>query len=315
MALGKTGKVDVLSEAPFTPSHARRPLGKGGLSIPPLAWGLWRFCGNDVRAARERVDAAIEAGLDLFDTADVYGPDNGEPFGAAETLLGRVFAEAPSLRDRVVLATKGGIELGTPYNSSAEYLVRACEASLRRLRVDAVDLYQIHRPDLLAHPGEVASALEKLRQAGKIREAGVSNHSPAQVAALKAHLQFPLASIQPEFSPLAVAPLTDGTLDQAMQHGFVVLAWSPLAGGRLVSGGGSRAAEVINALTPIAARAGVDTSAAAFAWIMAHPAAPIPLVGTQTPSRIRAATDAFKVTYSREEWYAVLVAARGEKLP
>jgi predicted oxidoreductase len=68
-------------------------------------------------------------------------------------------------------------------------------------------------------------------------------------------------------------------------------------------------------LAPIAARAGVDASAAAYAWIMAHPAAPIPLVGTQTPSRIHAASDAFKVTYAREEWYSVLVAARGEKLP
>lgn len=296
-------------------SHARRPLGKGGLSVAPLAWGLWRFRGPDVHAARTRVDAALEAGLDLFDLADVYGPDNGEPFGAAEALLGRVLAEAPSLRDRIVLATKGGIELGTPYNSSAGYIVRACEASLRRLRVETIDLYQIHRPDLLAHPAEVASALDALRQAGKIREAGVSNHTPAQVAALQAHLPFSLASIQPEFSPLALGPLIDGTLDQAITHGLVVLAWSPLAGGRLVSGSGARGADVLSALAPVAARAGVDASAAAYAWIMAHPAAPIPLVGTQTPARIRLASDALKVSYSREEWYAVLVAARGEKLP
>jgi len=307
--------VDVLNEARLSPSHARRPLGKGGLSIPPLAWGLWRFRGDDLPAARARVDAAIEAGLDLFDTADVYGPDNGEPFGAAEALLGRVFVEAPSLRNAIVLATKGGIELGAPYNSSADYLVRACEASLVRLRAETVDLYQIHRPDLLAHPAEVASGLEKLRQAGKIREAGVSNHTPAQVAALQAHLPFPLASIQPEFSPLAIAPLTDGTLDQAMQHGLAVFAWSPLAGGRIIWGEGAHAAAVIAALAPVAARAGVDISAAAYAWIMAHPAAPIPLVGTQTPARIRAATDAFRVSFSRQEWYAVLVAARGEKLP
>jgi len=305
----------VLNEAPLSPSHARRPLGKSGLSIPPLAWGLWRFRGDDLRAARARVEAAIEAGLDLFDTADVYGPDNGEPFGAAEALLGRVFAEAPSLRNRIVLATKGGIELGTPYNSSADYLVRACEASLVRLRAETVDLYQIHRPDLLAHPAEVASGLEKLRRAGKIREAGVSNHTPAQVAALQAHLPFPLASIQPEFSPLAIAPLADGTLDQAMQHGLAVFAWSPLAGGRIMSGEGARAAAVIAALAPAAARAGVDASAAAYAWIMTHPAAAIPLVGTQTPARIRAAIDAFRVSFSRQEWYAVLVAARGEKLP
>lgn len=299
----------------MTPSHARRPLGKTGLSAPPLAWGLWRFRGDSVRAARERVDAALEAGLDLFDAADVYGPDNGEPFGAAEALLGRVLTEAPGLRHQIVLATKGGIELGTPYNSSISYLLRACEASLSRLGVETIDLYQIHRPDLLAHPAEVASALEKLRQSGKIREAGVSNHTPSQVAALQTHLPFKLASTQPEVSPLAIAALNDGSLDQAMQLDLAVLAWSPLAGGRLISGEGERPIEVRRVLAPIAARAGVDVSAAAYAWTMLHPARPIPLVGSQTPARIRAAREAFKVTFAREEWYAVLVAARGEKLP
>ncbi len=116
-----------MSEPVLGTSHARRPLGKGGLSAPPIAWGMWRFKGQDISAARERVEAALETGLDLLDTADIYGPDNGEAFGAAEALLGRVLSEAPALRDRVVLATKGGIEMGTPYNSGADYLVSACE--------------------------------------------------------------------------------------------------------------------------------------------------------------------------------------------
>ncbi len=283
--------------------------------MPRLAWGLWRFRGDDARAARERVDAALETGLDLFDTADVYGPDNGEPFGAAEALLGRVFAEAPQLRDGVVLATKGGIELGAPYNSSADYLVRACEASLRRLGVEAIDLYQIHRPDLLAHPAETAAALEKLRRAGKIREVGVSNHSSSQVLALKAHLPFPLVSIQPEFSPLEIAPLANGVLDQAIEMDLAVLAWSPLAGGRIVGAREGRPADVAAALGIVAEKAGVSVGAAAYAWIMAHPSRPVPIVGTQTPSRIREASAALKVIYTRAEWYSVLVAARGEKLP
>ncbi len=93
------------------PLHSR-PLGKSGISVGPIAWGMWRFAGDDVRAARERVEAALSAGVTLFDTADIYGPDNGEPFGAAEALLGRVFAESPGLRDTMVLATKGGISHG-----------------------------------------------------------------------------------------------------------------------------------------------------------------------------------------------------------
>lgn len=304
-----------MSEPMQPTSHARRPLGKGGLSVPPIAWGMWRFKGLDVAAARERAEAALEAGLDLFDTADIYGPDNGEAFGAAEQLLGRVLADAPGLRHRLVLATKGGIEMGTPYNSSAAYLIKACEASLKRLNVETIDLYQIHRPDSLVHPAEVAGALDRLRQAGKIREAGISNHSVTQAAALMAHMPFPLVTTQPELSPLAIDAFSDGVLDQAMERDLVVLAWSPLGGGRLLTDTSSRAVGVVSALAPVAERAGISTSAAALAWVMTHPARPIPIVGSQSPSRILEARDAFKVSFSRAEWYSVLVASRGEKLP
>jgi predicted oxidoreductase len=276
---------------------------------------MWRYSGDDLVAATARVEAALEAGINLFDTADVYGLDNGEPFGAAEALLGQVLARAPSLRGSMVLATKGGIELGTPYNSSAEYLVRACEASLKRLGVERVELYQIHRPDSLAHPAEIAQAFEKLRADGKIAEAGVSNYTPAQVAALRAHLPFELASIQPEFSPLAIEALGDGVLEQAVELGLGVMAWSPLGGGRLATGTGPREAAVAAALDEIAGRRGVGRAAVAYAWIMAHPATPIPIVGSQQPERIRASVDALKVRLTRAEWYQVLTAARGVPLP
>src|SRR5580693_3958874 len=93
---------------------SRRKLGKTGLEVSPLAWGMWRFAGDDLDAATARVEAALDAGINFFDTADIYGV-GGSGFGAAEALLGRVFAHAPSLRQGVVLATKGGIEMGVPY--------------------------------------------------------------------------------------------------------------------------------------------------------------------------------------------------------
>lgn len=298
-------------------SHARVALGKSGIVCSPLAWGMWRFRGSDIAAARRLVEAALEAGIDLLDTADVYGPDNGEPFGAAEALLGRVLAEAPDLRDRFTLATKGGIRLGAPYDSSAAYLVEACEASLQRLGVERIDLYQIHRPDHLAHPAEIAEAFRQLLAAGKVRAFGVSNHQPAQTAALQAHLPFPLAATQPEFSPLAIAPLYDGSLDQALELGLGVLAWSPLGGGRLGAEAPEepRARGVAEALDAVARPLGVPRAAAAYAWIMAHPARPIPIVGSQTPARIAEAVRALEVSFTREQWYAVLTAARGEPLP
>ncbi|HEY3889767.1 MAG TPA: aldo/keto reductase, partial [Caulobacteraceae bacterium] len=237
-------------------------------------------------------------------------------FGAAEALLGRVFARAPSLRKGVVLATKGGIQPGVPYNSGAGYLIGACEASLKRLGVEQVELYQIHRPDSLAHPAEVAEAFDALRGAGKIAEAGVSNYTAPQVAALRAHLPFTLASTQPEFSALSIAPLSDGVLDQAMEVGLGVMAWSPLGGGRLAGPSDDpRVQAVAAALDEIAARQGVSRASVAYAWIMAHPSGAIPIVGSQQPERIARSAEALKVTLSRAEWYAVLTASRGERLP
>ena len=305
------------------PLNAPFALGKTSLKVSPLAWGMWRLRGDDVAAAQARVEAALDAGMTLLDTADIYGPDNGEPFGAAEALLGRVLKAAPRLRDRFVLASKGGIVMGTPYDSSPAYLVSAVEASLTRMGVERIDLWQIHRPDSLAHPGEVAETLSSLRRAGKIGEIGVSNHTAAQTAALQAHLTFPIACIQIEFSPLAIGPLSDGVLDQALAAGMGVLAWSPLAQGRLGEGdprhagpaADPRARAVREALDVVARAKGVSRPVAAYAWLLRHPARPIPIVGSQQPARIAEAAQALAVSFTRPEWYAVLTAARGEPLP
>jgi predicted oxidoreductase len=280
-----------------------------------MAWGMWRFAGDDVSAARARIEAALDAGVTLFDTADVYGPDNGEAFGAAEALLGRVLRESPGLAGRMVLATKGGIVIGTPYDSSAAYLTAAIDASLMRMGVDHVALWQIHRPDILTHPAEVARALEAAHRAGKIGAFGVSNYTAAQTAALQAHLALPIVSHQPEFSALKLDPLKDGILDQAIERNMAVLAWSPLAGGHIAMATYDRAQKVAAALDAKAAETGVDRAAAAYSWIMAHPARPIPIVGTQNVARIAEIPNAFKPRWTRAEWYGVLTASMGEALP
>lgn len=298
------------------PSPLRqRPLYPGGPEVSSIAWGMWRFAGDDVAAAEARIQAALEAGVTLFDTADIYGPDNGEPFGAAEALLGRVLAGNPGLRDRMVIATKGGISMGVPYDSSAGYLAAAIDASLARMGVDHVPLWQIHRPDLLTHPAEIGEALLAAHRAGKIGAVGVSNFTPWQVEALAAHLPLPVVSCQPEFSPLAVAPLSDGVLDQALARGMAVLAWSPLGGGRLGQPADDRSRAVAAALDAKAQAAGVSRAAAAYSWIMAHPARPIPIVGTQSTDRIAEIPQAFIPRWTRPEWYAVLVASLGAPLP
>ena len=157
----------------------------------------------------------------------------------------------------MVLATKGGIAPPDAVRLQPGGAAAACEASLRRLGVDVIDLYQIHRPDLLTHPADVAATLAALRDEGKIREVGVSNHTPAQVDALQAHLPFPLVSNQPEYSAVHLDPLRDGTFDACMRDGVVPLVWSPLAGGRLATGDGVRP-ELLAVLDGLAEREGVD---------------------------------------------------------
>lgn len=295
-----------------------RPLGRSALRVFPVGFGCWRLVGSDVSAARARLEAAIEAGIDLFDLADVYGLDHGgRSFGESEALFGRVLAAAPELRERMVIATKGGIVPGVPYDASAAHLTAACEASLKRLGVDRIDLYQIHRPDWLAHPAETAGALVRLRETGKLRQVGVSNYTAAQFDALQRHLPFPIATHQPEFSCARLDPLRDGVLDQCLREGVTPLAWSPLAGGRLGDDARPDAALGVlhTVLDAIAAREGAGRSAVAIAWLLAHPAGVVPIVGTQNPSRLAACLRAFDVHLTRQDWYQIVVASQREPLP
>jgi predicted oxidoreductase len=300
--------------AQLLPSPAPVPIGKDGPVVAPIAWGMWRFAGQTETAAQALVEAALDAGITLFDTADIYGFGE-QGFGEAEALLGRVFAASPALRGQMVLATKGGITPPMPYDSSAAWLTRAIDDSLARLNVERVELWQVHRPDILTHPQEVARTLEDAHAAGKIGAVGVSNFSCAQIDALAHYLTIPLATNQPEFSPLHLGPLVDGQFDQAMRMGMAILAWSPLGGGRIAAPTSPREQAVAAALDRVAAAQGVSRTTAAFAWVMAHPARAIPIIGSQNADRIREAASATTVRWTRTDWYDVLVAARGEALP
>jgi predicted oxidoreductase len=295
-----------------------RTLGFGDdddLEVGPLAFGCWRFNGSDVAKGQELIETALELDMNLVDTADIYGRGHGGGgFGESEELLGKVLAAAPELRDRMVLATKGGIREGVPYDSSAAYLEQACDDSLRRLGVEVIDLYQVHRPDLFTHPLDVAEALDGLVASGKVRTVGVSNHSAAQVAALSEYLEAPLVSTQPEYSAAHLDALRDGTLDQAMAEGFAVLAWSPLAGGRLADGDGVRK-ELLTVLDELAAREGVDRTTIALAFVLAHPSGPVAILGTQQPQRLRDAQRALEVHLDRVDCYRIVEASEGVALP
>ncbi|WP_419933052.1 aldo/keto reductase [Candidatus Poriferisodalis sp.] len=296
-----------------------RGLGPGGVEVGPLALGLWRFTGTDVGRNAELIEAGLDLGMNLVDIADVYGLDwGGTGFGACEENLGAVLRARPDLRDRMVLATKGGIVPPVPYDSGAAAMRSACEASLDRLGTDRVDLYQVHRPDMFTHPSEVAAALDGLVADGLVGAVGVSNYTPAQTRALAAHLEAPLVSTQPEYSAACLDPLRDGTLDLCSEMGMVPLAWSPLAGGRLVGSGASAGdvrPELLATLDRLAEREGVDRAAVCVAFVLAHPTAPVAIVGSQQPERLEALQAALSVQLDRNDVYDLVEASEGQPLP
>lgn len=309
------------------------PLGKSSLQVSRLGYGCWRILGVEGAEptaereanARKAILAACEAGFTFFDHADVYAD------GMAEKVFGDVLKEVGGLRERVVITTKCGIRRkGNPhpdspyrYDFSAEHIVKSCDASLKRLRIDTIDLYQLHRPDYLMEPQEVAGAFTKLKQAGKVREFGVSNFKPHQLALLQRACSFPLIVHQVEISLGKLDSLEDGTIEQCLAEQITPLAWSPLAGGRLSetlpidinSPEHAKRIGLRETLDEIGRDYGVSRTLIALAWLLKHPAGIVPLVGSAKPDHIRDAAQAFKLHLSRDEWYRLLEAARGERLP
>jgi predicted oxidoreductase len=276
-------------------------------------------------AGRQAIIAAYEAGYTLFDNADIYCG------GEAERILGEVLKEVSSMRNRIVIVTKGGIRPGgdpqpdSPgrYDFSASHLVNACEQSLRRLGIETIDLYLLHRPDWLANPQEVAQAFSQLKGEGKVRSFGVSNFRPTLLAALQAACPMSLVAHQVEISLAKLDTFTDGTLDQCLVERITPMAWSPLAAGLIGEGANRllpsqksyRPEQFLPVLEAVAGERGASRTTVALAWLLNHPARIIPVIGTTNPDRIREATKAPELELTREEWYRLLIAARGEPMP
>lgn len=309
-------------------------LGKSSLSATQLCYGCWRIAGTreqfkteaDADAVgRAALIAAYEAGYTLFDGADIYGS------GRAEEILGRTLREVSGMRERVVITSKCGVRhAGTPnpdspqrWDFSAEHIVASCEGSLKRLGVETIDLYMLHRPDYLGDPHEIAGAFAQLYDAGKVRYFGVSNFRPSLVNALQAAVPFPLIVNQVEISLAQRAAFEDGTLDQCLEKNMTPMAWSPLGAGSLGDGArrllpaqqSYRTDAIVKALDEVAAARGTTRTIVAYAWLLKHPSRIMPIVGTTNPQRIREAVKATEIELTREEWYRLLIAARGEPLP
>jgi predicted oxidoreductase len=277
------------------------------------------------RRATASFEAALEAGITFFDHADIYGGT------ACESIFKDCLAAVPGSRERIFIATKVGIRSGY-YDHSPDHIRQSIRGSLQRLGVDCVDLYQLHRPDPLSHPEETAAVLDELVEAGLIKTVGVSNYYPQQILALQKYLKAPIVSNQIAISLLHLFPIYegregqggDGVLDKCEQLGITPLAYSPLGGGWL-SGrrevpadhpNRERIERVLTALREVGAACGGATpTQVATAWLLAHPARIIPLVGSNNPEHIREAAGAASLSLSRTDWYRLWVAARGTHVP
>ncbi|UZX04203.1 aldo/keto reductase [Arthrobacter sp. CDRTa11] len=300
------------------------------------SWSDEPHATGHVEEAAAAVDAALDAGITLFDHADIYRS------GKSEAVFGEVLAATPGLRERIRLQTKCGIRLNergldTHYDLSRESIIERVDGSLKRLRTDYVDVLLLHRPDPLTDPAEVASAVGQLLADGKVRALGVSNMSGSQIEALQDRLEVPVVANQLEMSLLKRAWLEsqvlvnhpesldhgfpEGTLEYCSRNGVTLQAYGALARG-LYTGGGPEsptAAETAAAglVAELAGQYSTSGESVLLGWLMKHPAGIAPVIGSVNPARIRACADAGRVAsaMTRAEWYGLWIAARGSKLP
>lgn len=294
---------------------------KEGPELSRMAYGTWRLLATRPTAQEinRRLNACLELGITTIDTAEIYGVYE------VEKALGEALALSPGLRDRLELVTKAGIYVPCKYhperhtahyNATGERLVKSLDKSLRWLGTDRVDLFLVHRPDWLARADDTAGGLNRLLADGKIRAAGVSNYSASQFELLSAQMARPLATNQIEFHLLHMDPMTDGSLHQCERLGVTPMAWSPLAGGKLFDPANPAAPRLADAAAGMSARYGGATlEQLAYAWILAHPSRPLPVIGTNQVERIRSAAQAAEIALAREDWYALWEAAKGHKVP
>ncbi len=298
-------------------------LGRSGLQVSPICYGSWqlspRFWGDvpaeQVAAAMRR---AFEVGVNFYDTADAYGN------GLSESVMGEALKDLP--RDQIVVATKvyhHFYEDGHRHpDLSREYILQECENSLRRLKMDYVDLYQLHAFDPFTPLEETTDALEKLRQAGKIRAYGVSNFTVEQLRLARTCGDY--ATLQPRDS-LLDRQIESDLLPYCGQEDIGVLVYSPLSRGLLTGKydgtetftdfrknnprfQGERfkkLAAAVRSLKPIADKYGLTIVQLVLVATMAHPCVHCPIVGIKTPEQIEEAAGAMGKTIDREDYHAI----------
>ena len=288
-----------------------------GLSFSRLVYGMWRLADDSdtsVKHVDAKINAALDQGITTFDQADIYGGYT------AEAVMGAAMRANPSLRQRMEIVSKCDIVIDAGrysgarvkhYNTTAAHINASVDASLAEMGIDEIDVLLVHRPDPFMDHHETGAALDALVDAGTVRAAGVSNFRPWDWSLLQSAMRHPLVTNQIELSLKHIAPFTNGDLAFHQQHGHVVMAWSPLGGGDLMTASN----ELTHRLDSIAKRSGVDRAAVATAFLLAHPAKITPVLGTNNLDRISSISAAETVQLDRQDWFSLYEAALGSEVP
>ncbi|WP_250464360.1 aldo/keto reductase [Microbulbifer litoralis] len=284
-------------------------------SLSRIAMGLWRLADwqYSPRETLRLLEELVELGVSTIDLADIYGDYR------CEQLFGEALKLKPALRSQLEVVSKCGIKLMgadnhfaiNHYDSSAAHVTAAAESSLRKTGLEQLDLLLIHRPDPLMDADELSAALDGLIADGKVRAVGVSNFLPHQVELLQSRLRAPLVVNQIEVSVLHSLPLFDGQLDFCQRQKMIPMAWSPFAGGALFTGSDEAALRVQACLEELSAEMQLEAQQLALAWLLKHPSAMVPILGSGRIGRLRNALQALSVDMPREAWFRLLRAARG----
>ncbi|MBT7257685.1 aldo/keto reductase [Porticoccaceae bacterium] len=287
------------------------------LSVSRIIYGMWRL-GDDPDTSPKHIQAKIEAcleqGVSTFDQADIYGAYT------AEGLLGAALKQAPALRGQMEIITKCDIvaPIGMHadkrvkyYDSSQPAINQAVDRSLQEMAIEQIDLLLIHRPDPLMDADETGEALDGLIASGKVKALGVSNFRPWDMDLLQSRMNNRLVANQIEISLAENTALTNGDLAYLQQHKIAPMAWSPLAGGQLLQDSQS---PLGMKLKEMAAMHGVAPSSMAVAWLLRHPAAILPVMGSNSIERIKLFGEAMNVQLDRQSWFELLEAAMGHEV-
>ena len=300
-------------------------LNNTNLSIPEIGMGCMRIVESEnADAVKSWVDTALEHGINFFDHADIYGK------GRCEELFGQILT--PSLREKIILQSKCSIRPGIAFDFSKEHILNSVDGILKRLNTEYLDILLLHRPDTLMEPEEVADAFRILKENGKVRHFGVSNQTPMQMELLSKYCDEPLLINQLQLS-IAHCPMINsginanmyndsginrdgGVLEYCRLKDITIQAWSPFQYGMFegIFLGNEKFAELNKVIDDLAEKYNVTNSAIAVAWILRHPAGIQTIVGTTNKDRIAQISKASEIRLTREEWYALYMAA-GNKLP